>query len=52
MSISSVQKLAVVSCVALCVALLLPKMLLSRAKRDGEGASSILFIDTACIPFK
>ncbi|KAG1927603.1 protein RIC-3b [Pimephales promelas] len=39
MSISSVQKLAVVSCVALCVALLLPKMLLSRAKRDGEGPS-------------
>ncbi|XDV52315.1 hypothetical protein PO909_021057 [Leuciscus waleckii] len=37
MSISTFQKLTVVSCVVLCVALLLPKMLLSRGKRDGEG---------------
>ncbi|KAK7122140.1 hypothetical protein R3I93_023073 [Phoxinus phoxinus] len=37
MSISTCQKLTVVSCVALCVALLLPKMLLSRGQRDGEG---------------
>ncbi|XP_026095217.1 protein RIC-3b isoform X1 [Carassius auratus] len=34
MSISTFQKLTVVSCVVLCVALLLPKMLLSRGKRD------------------
>ncbi|XP_043090434.1 protein RIC-3b [Puntigrus tetrazona] len=40
MSISTFQKLTIVSCVVLCVALLLPKMLLSRGKRDasqGEG---------------
>ncbi|KTF89180.1 hypothetical protein cypCar_00024303 [Cyprinus carpio] len=34
MSISTFQKLTLVSCVVLCVALLLPKMLLSRGKRD------------------
>ncbi|XP_051548473.1 protein RIC-3-like isoform X2 [Myxocyprinus asiaticus] len=34
MSISTFQKLTIVSCVVLCVALLLPKMLLSRGKRD------------------
>ncbi|XP_016402109.1 protein RIC-3-like [Sinocyclocheilus rhinocerous] len=40
MSSSTFQKLAIASCVLLCVALLLPKMLLSRGKRDaahGEG---------------
>ncbi|XP_016300863.1 protein RIC-3-like [Sinocyclocheilus anshuiensis] len=40
MTSSSFQKLAIASCVLLCVALLLPKMLLSRGKRDaahGEG---------------
>ncbi|XP_077103281.1 protein RIC-3b [Siphateles boraxobius] len=37
MSISTFQKVTIVSCVVLCVALLLPKMLLSRTKRDGEG---------------
>ncbi|XP_065147215.1 protein RIC-3b isoform X1 [Paramisgurnus dabryanus] len=34
MSVSTFQKLTIVSCVLLCVALLLPKMLLSRGKRD------------------
>ncbi|KAI2644068.1 Protein RIC-3 [Labeo rohita] len=34
MTISTFQKLTIVSCVVLCVALLLPKMLLSRGKRD------------------
>ncbi|XP_056595460.1 protein RIC-3b isoform X1 [Triplophysa dalaica] len=34
MSVSTFQKLTIVSCVVLCVALLLPKMLLSRGKRD------------------
>uniref|UniRef100_A0A673MUN0 Resistance to inhibitors of cholinesterase protein 3 N-terminal domain-containing protein n=1 Tax=Sinocyclocheilus rhinocerous TaxID=307959 RepID=A0A673MUN0_9TELE len=34
MSSSTFQKLAIASCVLLCVALLLPKMLLSRGKRD------------------
>ncbi|XP_016419463.1 protein RIC-3b [Sinocyclocheilus rhinocerous] len=34
MSISTFQKLTIVSCVVLCVALLLPQMLLSRGKRD------------------
>lgn len=34
MSMSTFQKLTIVSCVVLCVALLLPKMLLSRGKRD------------------
>lgn len=37
MSISTFQKVTIVSCVVLCVALLMPKMLLSRGKRDGEG---------------
>lgn len=34
MSFSTFQKLTIVACVVLCVALLLPKMLLSRGKRD------------------
>ncbi|ROI81774.1 Protein RIC-3 [Anabarilius grahami] len=37
MSVSTFQKVTIVSCVVLCVALLLPKMLLSRGKRDSEG---------------
>ncbi|NP_001002381.1 protein RIC-3b precursor [Danio rerio] len=37
MSISTFQKLTVVSCVLLCVALLLPKMLLSRGHREPDG---------------
>ncbi|KAK9952799.1 hypothetical protein ABG768_018606 [Culter alburnus] len=37
MSISTFQKVTIVSCVVLCVALLLPKMLLSRGKRDSEA---------------
>ncbi|KAF4095442.1 protein RIC-3b [Onychostoma macrolepis] len=38
MSVSTFQKLTIVSCVLLCVALLLPKMLLSRGKRDAAHA--------------
>ncbi|XP_051545350.1 protein RIC-3b isoform X1 [Myxocyprinus asiaticus] len=34
MSISTFHKLTILSCVVLCVALMLPKMLLSRGKRD------------------
>ncbi|XP_030640917.1 protein RIC-3b [Chanos chanos] len=34
MSMSTFQKITLVSCLVLCVALLLPKMLLSRGKRD------------------
>ncbi|XP_073688300.1 protein RIC-3b [Garra rufa] len=34
MTVSTFQKLTIVSCVLLCVALLLPKMLLSRGNRD------------------
>ncbi|XP_051975144.1 protein RIC-3b isoform X1 [Xyrauchen texanus] len=43
MSISTFHKLTILSCVVLCVALLLPKMLLSRGKRDAtqnEGNTS------------
>ena len=36
MSMSTFQKVTLASCVVLCVALLLPKMLLSRGKKDAE----------------
>lgn len=45
MAISTFQKLTLATCLVLCVALLLPKMLLSRGRKDAaerpEGASSI-----------
>lgn len=44
MAISTFQKLTLATCLVLCVALLLPKMLLSRGRKDAaerpEGASS------------
>lgn len=43
MAISTFQKLTLATCLVLCVALLLPKMLLSRGRKDAaerpEGAS-------------
>lgn len=45
MAISTFQKLTLATCLVLCVALLLPKMLLSRGRKDAaerpEGASSM-----------
>lgn len=46
MSISTFQKITIVSCVVLCVALLLPKILLSRGKRDSEGTRASALIIT------
>uniref|UniRef100_A0AAY4DH73 Resistance to inhibitors of cholinesterase protein 3 N-terminal domain-containing protein n=1 Tax=Denticeps clupeoides TaxID=299321 RepID=A0AAY4DH73_9TELE len=39
MAMSAFQKMTLVSCLVLCVALLLPKMLLSRGKPDGGPGS-------------
>lgn len=43
MAISTFQKLTLATCLVLCVALMLPKMLLSRGRKDAaerpEGAS-------------
>lgn len=49
MAMSTFQKVTLATCLMLCVALLLPKMLLSRGRKDAaerpEGASSLyLFI--------